>query len=122
MSEIPNTSVNEGKSDDSSKVFDKSSEAATTSEECKEGLIVQKDTKSQEETLNASVNNENDTNLDESCVYITDLVKEQEENEMEAMVVLGGSDENNCTYSKVSSFLKVFSSARRKIFRFSGLH
>ncbi|XP_063699148.1 putative E3 ubiquitin-protein ligase UBR7 [Culicoides brevitarsis] len=43
---------------------------------------------------------ENDTTLDESCVYMTDLAKEHEENEMEAMVVLGGSDENNCTYSK----------------------
>uniref|UniRef100_A0A336M6B8 CSON012780 protein n=1 Tax=Culicoides sonorensis TaxID=179676 RepID=A0A336M6B8_CULSO len=50
--------------------------------------------------LNESVQTENDTTLDESCVYMTDVMKEQEQEELEAMVVLGGSDENNCTYSK----------------------
>lgn len=38
---------------------------------------------------------------DESCVNLFDILKEQEEEEATVMAVLGGSDENQCTYSKV---------------------
>lgn len=44
------------------------------------------------------------SNLDESEVGLFDLVKDAEEEEATVLAVLGGSDENQCTYSKVKIF------------------
>lgn len=53
------------------------------------------------EEANNSVE-ENKDNPEDDHVTLVEICKEHEDAEMEALAVLGASDEKNCTYSKVT--------------------
>lgn len=59
--------------------------------------------------------------LDESTMNMCDVLKDQEDQVAEALAVLGGSDENNCTYSKARAYA-LYGTKSLIILYFSGIH
>lgn len=103
MSEVPHSSVTDAQADVKEKKVDEKVLAVQGTSDEKTGEA-NPETREQKLDESGATTTDLDNTLDDSCVYMTDLMKEQEDTEMEALIVLGGSDENNCTYSKVSNF------------------